>query len=117
MNTQRKQALTRDRILGNLEWLAEAEHEPPHMGIYTWTACWEDWVPAHPSAETLPAPTYTPDEVAAIAQVSEAVDTFWDAFDGEDEEGVKLPEWAALVSACRAALKIMMARGRLTEAG
>lgn len=114
MNTQRKQALTRDRILGNLEWLADAEHEPPHMGIYTWTACWEDWVPADPSPATLPAPTYTADEADAIARVSMAVDTFWDAFDGEDEEGVKLPEWAALVSACRAARDTLLIRGRLT---
>jgi len=117
MSTQRQRALTRDRILGNLEWLADAEHAPPHMGIYTWTACWEDWVPGDPSPETLPAPVYTVDEANAIAQVCEALDTFWDAFDGEDEEGVKLPEWAALVIACRDALEIMNIRGRLTKEG
>lgn len=115
MSTQRKIALTRDRIIGNLEWLIESNGEPPHMGIYTWTATWEDWVPANPSADALPAPVYTPDEVIAIARVSDAVDTFWDAFDGDDEEGVKLPEWAALLDASRAALAVFMVRGKLGD--
>lgn len=111
MATRKTLALARDRLIGHLEWLVEAEDAPPHMGIYTWTSCWEEWVPDTPPSGDA---CYTPDEFAATIQFGQMLDTFWDAFDGDDEAGVRLPEWALLRMAARQCWEVFMRRGRLT---
>jgi len=112
--TQRTLALARDRLIGHLEWLIEAVDEPPHMGLYTWSSCWEDWVPETPPAAATAA-VYTPDELAALTRFGEALDGFWDAFDGDDDEaGMQLPEWAQLRAAADTCRAVFMQRGRLS---
>jgi hypothetical protein len=113
--TQAAARHARTRIIGQLEWLLEAPAGPPAMGIYTWTACWEDLVPGMPAAGDYPPPAFTGEEVAALATVVAAVDAFWDAYDGDDAAGVELPEWAQLCAVAQAALAQLMTRGRLDE--
>jgi len=113
--TQRTLAHARDRLIGHLEWLIESVDEAPHMGLYTWTSCWEDWVPAAPPSAA-EASVYTADELTALAQFGEALDLFWDAFDGDDEAGVQLPEWTRLRAAAGECHGVFMLRGRLSGA-
>ena len=115
LTTQRQLAQGRDRLMGQLEWLLEDPAAPPHMGIYTWSACWEDWLPEPLAIDAFPAPVYTVEEFEAIVRTCAALEAFWDAFDGEDEDGVKLPEWATLTATARQSLSVLMARGRLTD--
>jgi hypothetical protein len=110
--TRQQQAQARDRLIGHLEWLTESTGGPPHMGLYTWSSCWEDWVPEPPAAAD-PGGVYTADEFAALARFGEVLDVFWDAFDGDDEAGIELPEWGQLCAAAVECRGVFMQRGRL----
>jgi len=108
----------RNRVIEMLEWLVKCEASPPELGMDELINEWEGWVPSPFDIGSVPSPVFTAREQMWIGRVSCAVDAFCFVTPRsikDEQAAIKLPEWAAVISAAKPALAAMTERGRMPE--
>jgi hypothetical protein len=109
---------TRNRIY---EYVASVAEFPENRGVWDLNELvneWEFYVEDPFDAGRFAAPTFVPAEVAAIADVHSAWLTFAEATPqsiDDEAQAMRMPQWLALVEACRKACSAFSVRGRLPE--
>jgi hypothetical protein len=108
----------RSRLIEYVEWVVEAEHDPPGLGLNEMLNQWEDWVRRPVEAGTFPEPVFTQIETDALTSLDNAWEGICDATPMtilDERASMSTPEWRAFVEAARAAALVFAHRGRLSE--
>ena len=108
----------RNRLFEYAEWVVQAEHVPPDLGLNELLNHWEDWVRRPVKAGTFPAPVFAEPEAEAL----KALDAAWDRVCSatpasiRDERGaMSTPAWRDFVAAAKATARAFSVRGHLSE--
>lgn len=118
MNSEFIHKRVRNRVIELLDWLVECETTPPNCGVLELLNFWEDWIPSPIPENCFPEPVFTPEEELHIRITNAQLDAFFHAISKsieDDSAALRLPEWAAVVAAAKAARIEMMKRGRMPE--
>ena len=108
----------RNRLFEYVEWVVEAEHAPPGLGLNELLNQWEDFVRRPVEVETFPAPVFTEPEVEALKTLDSAWNRFCNATPAtvlDERAAMSAPEWRDFVGAAKATAQVFALRGRLSE--
>jgi hypothetical protein len=114
--------LVEQRIRNRIyEYVTSVAEFPANRGVWDLNELvneWETNVDDPFDAQSFPAPAFTRDEVASMAEVHAAWSAFAEATPQtitDKPEAMRTPQWITLVEACRKACSTFSARGMLPE--